>query len=74
MLPLLGGTGPPADGTTGLFCWHLDDDDQGKELSLLAVALVLCGVLEVAEGWENGKEWLSEGYIGPDASVIFSQL
>jgi len=54
---LLVGTGPPADGTTGLFCWDLDDDDdQGKELSLLVIVLPLCGVLKIAEGRENEKE------------------
>lgn len=38
--------GPPAGGTTGLFCWNLDNDDQGKELSPPVIALALRGLLE----------------------------
>lgn len=56
MFLLLVSTGPPADGPTGLFCWDLNDDDQGKELSLLVIALAFCGVLKIAERWENEKE------------------
>lgn len=39
-------TGPPAGGTTGLFSWDLDNNDQGKELSPPVIALALCGLLE----------------------------